>query len=349
MLPASIDSLMPTTAADAPRGRAGASVLSSQGPGEGAESALSAFAALLQSGLATAPGADGETTPTLTGGSDSGLPALLPELIDAAEGLPPGGKMLPMGAVVGEMILPTQPLAVAGQNPTNAVNNDASSVTLDDLVGELQLEQKPTSARDVGRIQAEFARLVAAARLNATEALPADADPTTLAPLQATAGETRAADPSQAARPLTLNTPLQHADWNNQFAQRITWLASHKIQAAELRLNPQHLGPIDIQIRMDGDQANLVFGAAHAQVRDAIEAALPRLREMFAAQGLNVAQVDVNLRDGGERQFAGGEGGSHGNGAGAGGSGSDSEAGELNGATGPVAIQAASGLVDIFA
>ncbi len=349
MLPASIDSLMPMTAADAPPGKAGASVLSSQGPGKGAESALSAFAALLQSGLAAVPAADGDAGQVGLGESDPGLPAMLPELIDTAEGLPPGGKMLPVAAAFGQAGLPTQPLPMTGQNPTNLVKDESASVTLDELVGELQLEQKPMAARDVGRIQAEFARLVAAARLNATEALPADADPTTLTPLQATAGESRPTDPSQAPRPLSLNTPLQHADWNNQFAQRITWLASHKIQAAELRLNPQHLGPIDIQIRMDGDQANLVFGAAHAQVRDAIEAALPRLREMFAAQGLNVAQVDVNLRDGGERQFAGGEGGSHGNGGGAGGTGGDADTNELTGATGPVAIQVASGLVDLFA
>jgi flagellar hook-length control protein FliK len=46
---------------------------------------------------------------------------------------------------------------------------------------------------------------------------------------------------------------------------------------------------------MEGDKATLAFASQHAAVRDALESALPRLREMFAQNGLDI--VDVNVSD----------------------------------------------------
>ena len=45
---------------------------------------------------------------------------------------------------------------------------------------------------------------------------------------------------------------------------------------------------------MNGDQASVQFGAAHADTRNALENALPRLREMFASQGLSLADANVS-------------------------------------------------------
>lgn len=355
MLPASIDSLMPGAAPDAPSGAGSGSALSKQRPADGAESALNAFAALLQAGLGEL---EGEATPAglpEAAGDSTGLPETLSGLLDTVGDLPPDGKNLPVIPVIPQPMAfggEPRPRPGNGQEPTLLGTRDASSPMLDELAAELTLDQKPTVPRDMARIQAEFARLVAAARLNTAEPRLPDAEPapTSLTSMQALSGEARTSDPSSTARPLAMNTPLQHPDWNNEFAQRITWMANHKIQAAELRLNPQHLGPIDIQVRMDGDQANLVFGAAHAQVRDAIEAALPRLREMFAAQGLNVAQVNVDVRDGNAQQFAGGQAGTQGGGSGAAHEGASGGADMTpgDGVSGTV-IQVASGLVDIFA
>jgi flagellar hook-length control protein FliK len=63
---------------------------------------------------------------------------------------------------------------------------------------------------------------------------------------------------------------------------------------ASLRLSPEHLGPLEIQISMNDDQASVYFGAAHADTRAALENALPKLREMFAAQGLSLADAGVH-------------------------------------------------------
>jgi flagellar hook-length control protein FliK len=41
------------------------------------------------------------------------------------------------------------------------------------------------------------------------------------------------------------------------------------------------------------DGANITFTAQHAMTRDALEQALPRLREMFSGSGLALAGADV--------------------------------------------------------
>ena len=63
--------------------------------------------------------------------------------------------------------------------------------------------------------------------------------------------------------------------------------------AVSLRLSPEHLGPLEVRISITDDKASVWFGAAHADTRAAIENALPRLREMFTAQGLSLADAGV--------------------------------------------------------
>ncbi len=116
--------------------------------------------------------------------------------------------------------------------------------------------------------------------------------------------------PGQAAggtnfQTLMLNTPLQKETWGEAFGTRILWMAKHETQGAELRLNPPHLGHINVRISINDDQAHVTFTSQHASVRDAVEAALPRLREMLADSGLNLANVDVSSQQGGfGRQMA---------------------------------------------
>jgi flagellar hook-length control protein FliK len=62
---------------------------------------------------------------------------------------------------------------------------------------------------------------------------------------------------------------------------------------ASLKLSPEHLGPLEINITVRDEKASVWFGAAHADTRAAIETALPRLREMFESQGLSLADAGV--------------------------------------------------------
>jgi flagellar hook-length control protein FliK len=83
--------------------------------------------------------------------------------------------------------------------------------------------------------------------------------------------------------------------WTQGLGERLLLMAEKGQQNATLRLQPEQLGPLQIHIRVDEDGASQVlFSAHHAQTREAIEQAMPRLRELFAEQGLNLAQADVD-------------------------------------------------------
>jgi len=58
------------------------------------------------------------------------------------------------------------------------------------------------------------------------------------------------------------------------------------ISAAEIKLNPAHLGPISVRIDVNQDQATIMFTAQHADVKEAIEASIPKLREMLVLSSL---------------------------------------------------------------
>jgi flagellar hook-length control protein FliK len=97
-----------------------------------------------------------------------------------------------------------------------------------------------------------------------------------------------AADPT---RPI--HTPVGNAQWADELGARLTTLTEQGRYTASLRLAPEHLGPLEVRIAVQDDQVTVWFGAAHADTRAAIEHALPRLREMFAAQGMSLADAGV--------------------------------------------------------
>ena len=99
------------------------------------------------------------------------------------------------------------------------------------------------------------------------------------------------------AAPITapaVQIPVGHAGWDTEFSQRVAWVATNTQQVAHLQLNPPNLGPMEIRISLSSDQTNAAFTSPHAAVRDAIEAALPRLREMLADNGLSLGNVNVS-------------------------------------------------------
>jgi flagellar hook-length control protein FliK len=59
-------------------------------------------------------------------------------------------------------------------------------------------------------------------------------------------------------------------------------------------VTPGQLGPVEVKISMQKDAASVWFTAAQPETRAALEAALPRLRDLFSAQGLNLAQAGVS-------------------------------------------------------
>ena len=110
--------------------------------------------------------------------------------------------------------------------------------------------------------------------------------------------------------PPEVQTPVGDPGWPDELGGTLSLMLDKTLQNAEIRLNPQHLGPLQVSIRMENDQVAIQFSSEQAAVREALEAAAPRLRDLLAGQQLTVADVSVNTpepqpRPDGGNAFAG--------------------------------------------
>ncbi len=113
----------------------------------------------------------------------------------------------------------------------------------------------------------------------------------------------------------TVTTPIHESSWGRNLAEQVMWVQQAGASRARLILDPPNLGPVDVELKMQGEQTSIVFHSPHQAVRDSIENSLPRLRELMAEQGIN--QLNVNISGGQSQEqrssardefFAGGQG-----------------------------------------
>jgi flagellar hook-length control protein FliK len=111
------------------------------------------------------------------------------------------------------------------------------------------------------------------------------------------------AAPKENAPPL--DKPVGQPGWSQDLGERVTWMTQRGAQTAEIRLNPPHLGPLEVRVDINREQqASIQFVAHHAVVREALEAAMPRLREMMEAQHVNLGEVSVSQHSFADRDNA---------------------------------------------
>ncbi|PIV87813.1 MAG: hypothetical protein COW48_09500 [Hydrogenophilales bacterium CG17_big_fil_post_rev_8_21_14_2_50_63_12] len=138
-----------------------------------------------------------------------------------------------------------------------------------------------------------------------------------------------------------IDAPVRGQAFVAEFSEKIVWLAGRQSQVADLSLNPPHLGTLEVRLSLSGSDAGAQFYSPNPVVREAIEAALPRLRELMAQAGIVLG--DAQVRD---ESFARHEAGGS---ARAGGEPSSDEAIASLAPAGAMAIRAGLGLVDLYA
>ena len=108
---------------------------------------------------------------------------------------------------------------------------------------------------------------------------------------------TQAATPKTAnAVPVNQPIAMHQSGWTEEVVNRVMYLSSANLKAADIQLQPAELGRLDIRVNMVPDQQTQVtFMSAHPSVREALDGQMHRLRDMFAQQGMG--QVDVNVSD----------------------------------------------------
>ena len=123
----------------------------------------------------------------------------------------------------------------------------------------------------------------AADRGTAMKAL-SEAAPAAAAAL-AGAALTLAATPAAAAE-ATLSAAPGSAPFASQLGAQITTFARNGALHAQLHLNPADMGPVTVQIALDGQHAQVHLAAEHALTRQALEQAMPQLASSLREAGL---------------------------------------------------------------
>lgn len=182
----------------------------------------------------------------------------------------------------------------------------------------------------------------ATAALAATQAAASAASTTAAVQTTGNAGAAQAAN--------ALAPQVGTADWDEALSQKVVFLSNAHSQSAELTLNPKDLGPLQVVLQVADNHAHALFVSQHQQVREAVEAALPKLREAMEANGIGLGSASVSdgfARQGGQQQSA--DSGRSGGRAGSGGSFAGGAGGDSVDSVANVAVRRSVGLVDTFA
>ncbi len=97
--------------------------------------------------------------------------------------------------------------------------------------------------------------------------------------------------------PPPITVPMGEEAWGQAMGDRIMWMMGKGVQGASIRINPPELGPIQVQLSVKNDQTSVHMLVQHGAVKDALEASIPRLREMLGDSNLNLVNVDVSHRE----------------------------------------------------
>lgn len=101
-------------------------------------------------------------------------------------------------------------------------------------------------------------------------------------------------------------TPVGSQHWETAVGNSLVIMSGARQDRAELVLTPPQLGRIEVSISVKGDEATAIFVSANPAVREALESALPRLREVLAEAGIALGQTHVGAesqgQSAGERQ-----------------------------------------------
>ena len=93
---------------------------------------------------------------------------------------------------------------------------------------------------------------------------------------------------------VALAAPVAAPAFAQELGLRMSVLAQGGVQHAELHLNPAEMGPVSVQIVIDGSRARVDFGADVAATRAAIEAGLPALAGALREAGFTLTGGGVS-------------------------------------------------------
>ncbi|MBI3712961.1 MAG: flagellar hook-length control protein FliK [Burkholderiales bacterium] len=84
--------------------------------------------------------------------------------------------------------------------------------------------------------------------------------------------------------------------WDVAVGQKMIWMVAGEESSVQLSLNPPDLGPLQVVLSVNDNQIDASFVSAHLDVREAIEAASPKLKEMMENAGISLTGFSVSAQ-----------------------------------------------------
>lgn len=202
-------------------------------------------------------------------------------------GPPATASVTDAGLLAEDAVLPSA-AAVSGLE-SRLVGSEASIVSAASVSGA---SAPATSATAPGLLDA-LQSLATAGQQAAGSDAPGSGNPLA-AGLQSSAPE-RQLDITAGRLPQPAPLPPQELRATvSQTLEQVAWMSREGVHQARLQLEPAHLGRVDIWLDLEGGEARLHLGAQQVQVREALEAVLPRLREALAEHGMSLTDASVS-------------------------------------------------------
>ena len=96
------------------------------------------------------------------------------------------------------------------------------------------------------------------------------------------------------AMPPAISVPMKTPQWGDELSNRVMWMVQHDVQTASIKINPPNLGPLEVQVSMNKDHVDVSFNSHHAAVKEALDASMPKLKEMLGSSGLQLGNANVS-------------------------------------------------------
>jgi flagellar hook-length control protein FliK len=113
---------------------------------------------------------------------------------------------------------------------------------------------------------------------------------------QLTAPATGSAAAAGPAPTLQVHANVESSGFSQGLTDRVSWMVNNGVNSAKLQVNPPQLGPIELNILVQGDHAQVSMTTHSAVTRAALESSSPQLRELLGAQGFAQVSVDISQR-----------------------------------------------------
>ena len=239
------------------------------------------------------------TTPTSVAVTENSMASRMTEGVD----LPVSVPLLGDNKAVVFASVPSVSVASTGimQAASSGVEMPSTSQMLNSLASASAIIANPTAGSGSGATQQDQRQ----ASSQSDRLMPSSEETQSISDVELGADEFSLLSTtplSQTASQSILSAPLnlRQPQWAQDVAQRVQVMINQSMDELEVRLDPLGLGPMKIGLKLDEQQkAHVTLSAQHGVTREMLENALPRLKELLAQEGIELASATV---DSGEKQ-----------------------------------------------